>query len=101
MANLTSDEADAGRLRVYHGGVDTRKRGSRKAWGWEDRLYDRRGGVSFDEAMVLTWSRGVLWQGAGPAAHGGAKGGAQSASQQTLFQEVLEEVAFAVLSASK
>ena len=75
MANLTSDEADAGRLRVYHGGVDTRKRGSRKAWGWEDRLYDRRGGVSFDEAMVLTWSRGVLWQGAGPAAHGGAKGG--------------------------
>ena len=31
----------------------------------EDRLYDRTGTPRYDEAMVLTWREGVLWQGVG------------------------------------
>ena len=68
MPNVTRTEHLAGRVRVVNGGVDKRKRGNKKAWGWEDRLYSKAGVVWYDEAMVLTWSGGRLWQGVGPEA---------------------------------
>ena len=82
MANVTATEAESGRLRLFHGGVDRRKRGNRKSWGWEDRLYDRKGGVRYDEALVLTWSSGVLWQGPGPALGSTAAAGARARARR-------------------
>ncbi len=83
MAKVTRREAEAGRLRVYNGPIDPRKRrGSRKALGWEDRLYLRgEAKPSFDEGFVISWTGdGTLWQGPGPAGAAQARASAPAAS---------------------